>query len=429
MTFPTVAVTVKLVSLDGTPYPNVTVTAKLDQDDLYQGFIVKSEAKATTDSNGEAVLNLFPNNPTTGLGTTGSTYKFSAQVGQRTWHATAQVPNEDCSLDAIADLEAQAGVTEAQAAEQAAQGYAAAASGSATAAAASAAAAQASADAAAASVDAVADDASAAAASATSAAGSAAAAGSSAASASTSATGAAASASTASTAASDAANSATAAASSASNAAGSASDASDSAAAADASAAAAAASATSAAGSATSASGSASDASDNADAAAASATAAATSEGNAASSATAAAGSATAAAGSATAAATSESNAAATLADAVRKTTTSTISAGYTITPYNAGSKSGGVVFTPAPANGNYQYLTNDGPFTLGAPAADCGMSIQVTNGAAAGNITFSGFTVGVNKGDILDTIAGHVFRIRIERINGVSTYSVQALQ
>ena len=41
-----------------------------------------------------------------------------------------------------------------------------------------------------------------------------------------------------------------------------------------------------------------------------------------------------------------------------------------------------------------------------------------VTNGASAGTITFSGFTVGSNTGDSLDTTKAHKFIISIRRIN-----------
>jgi hypothetical protein len=116
------------------------------------------------------------------------------------------------------------------------------------------------------------------------------------------------------------------------------------------------------------------------------------------------------------------------LAHALKDDTTAAVTVGYTVTPYNAGTKTTGT-FTPAPANGNYQYLTNGGAFTIAAPAADCGISLHVTNNGSAGAITMSGFTVGSNVGDDLDTVDTNKFRIRIERINGVSTYSVQALQ
>lgn len=108
--------------------------------------------------------------------------------------------------------------------------------------------------------------------------------------------------------------------------------------------------------------------------------------------------------------------------------TTSLITVGYTLTPYNGGTVSTGTT-TPAAANGNYQYYTNNGAHTLAAPAADCAIDILVTNGATAGSITFSGFTVGSNTGDALTTTNTNKFIISIRRINAISTYTIKALQ
>lgn len=108
---------------------------------------------------------------------------------------------------------------------------------------------------------------------------------------------------------------------------------------------------------------------------------------------------------------------------------TRTVTVGYTLTPNNIGTVSSGTT-TPNPALGNYQYYTNNGAHTLAAPeAGDCAIDILVTNGASAGSITFSGFTVGASTGSSLTTTNTHRFLISIRRINSVSTYSVYALQ
>lgn len=107
---------------------------------------------------------------------------------------------------------------------------------------------------------------------------------------------------------------------------------------------------------------------------------------------------------------------------------TATITVGYTITPFNAGTKSSGT-FTPDPTAGNYQYYTNGGAHTLAAPTSDCAMDILVTNNASAGTITFSGFTVGSNIGGTLTNTNTQKFLISLRRINSISTYSVYALQ
>lgn len=191
MAAPTVEVTITLSSMDGVPYEGVEVTAKLDKNDIYQGFVISDAVSGTTDEDGVVVLNLFPNHPESGLGITGSLYTFRAYPpGGKPWKVTAQVPNENCNLEDIADLEEVGSLTQAQAAVTTAQasalsasasaatasGHATTASSAATAAATSAAAAATSATASASSATAAATSVTAAAASATAAAASAAAA-------------------------------------------------------------------------------------------------------------------------------------------------------------------------------------------------------------------------------------------------------------
>jgi hypothetical protein len=105
-----------------------------------------------------------------------------------------------------------------------------------------------------------------------------------------------------------------------------------------------------------------------------------------------------------------------------------TVTGGFRITPSSQGTISSGT-FTPDAFNHNYQFYTNNGAHTLAAPANDCAIDILITNGASAGAITFSGFTVGANTGDPLTTINTNKFVVSIRRINGVSTYAVKALQ
>lgn len=104
-----------------------------------------------------------------------------------------------------------------------------------------------------------------------------------------------------------------------------------------------------------------------------------------------------------------------------------TITGGFNFTPNNIGTAAGTV--TPNPLLGNYQYLTNNGAFTLAAPASDCAIDILITNGASAGAITFSGFTVNAVTGEPLSTTNGNKFIISIRRINGIATYIIKALQ
>lgn len=107
---------------------------------------------------------------------------------------------------------------------------------------------------------------------------------------------------------------------------------------------------------------------------------------------------------------------------------TALITIGYTVTPANGGTISSGT-FTVTPANGNYQYYTNNGAHTFAAPASDCAVTVMITNGASAGAITFSGFTVSASVGDALTTTNTSKFIISVLRINGTSTYLVKALQ
>lgn len=103
-----------------------------------------------------------------------------------------------------------------------------------------------------------------------------------------------------------------------------------------------------------------------------------------------------------------------------------TISKGFNVAPNNLGTVSSGTI-TPDALNGNYQYLINNGAFTLYAPTVDCALDIEVTNGATAGAITFSGFkTPGTGvAGATYATTNLAKWIISIRRINGSSYYSI----
>ncbi len=106
-----------------------------------------------------------------------------------------------------------------------------------------------------------------------------------------------------------------------------------------------------------------------------------------------------------------------------------TTTVGFLFTSFDAGTFSSGT-YTPAAANGNYQFLTNNGAFTWAVPAADSAIDVLVTNGGSAGAITFSGYTVASgNTGDPLDTTNTHKFIVSVRRINSVSTYVIKGLQ
>ena len=107
-------------------------------------------------------------------------------------------------------------------------------------------------------------------------------------------------------------------------------------------------------------------------------------------------------------------------------TETAALAAGYSATPYNAGTKSSGT-FTPDEANGNMQYCVNGGAFTLAPPTNNCTLIIQITNNASAGAITTSGFTK--VTGTAPTTTNGDDFLGYVTKINGFSHLAWQALQ
>lgn len=105
----------------------------------------------------------------------------------------------------------------------------------------------------------------------------------------------------------------------------------------------------------------------------------------------------------------------------------STVSVGYPVTSYNGGTVSSGT-FTATATNAGLQYYTNNGAHTLAAPSSDCTILILITNGASAGTITFSGFTVSSSTGDTLTTVNAARFVISIVRVNSISTYLIKAI-
>lgn len=112
--------------------------------------------------------------------------------------------------------------------------------------------------------------------------------------------------------------------------------------------------------------------------------------------------------------------------DYLDKGTTSTLTVGYSVTPYSAGTKSSGT-FTPDEANGNFQYYTNGGAHTLAPPTNNCTLILQITNNGSAGTITTSGFTK--VTGTAPTTTNADKFIGYVTKINGFSHLSWQALQ
>jgi hypothetical protein len=113
-------------------------------------------------------------------------------------------------------------------------------------------------------------------------------------------------------------------------------------------------------------------------------------------------------------------------ADTLKSDTTKTLTAGYSATSHDAGTKSSGT-FTPDEANGNILHYVNGGAHTLAPPTNTCALIIDMTNNGSAGALTTSGFTK--VSGDTLTTTNGHKFRFFVTKGNAGSHLHKQAMQ
>lgn len=102
-------------------------------------------------------------------------------------------------------------------------------------------------------------------------------------------------------------------------------------------------------------------------------------------------------------------------ADTLKADTSDNLTAGFTSTSKDQGTKSSGT-FTPAFATGNIQHCTNGGAFTLGVPTGNGTMILDISNNASAGTITTSSWSL--VTGDAFTTTNGHTFRCHISRGN-----------
>ena len=99
---PTVNVTVAVHGQDGTPVRDALVFARLTTVERYNGYVVAGEYEGRTDERGRAVVAVFPNE----LGSEGSEYRFRIVTpAGRTFSVYATVPNSDCNLHQICELE------------------------------------------------------------------------------------------------------------------------------------------------------------------------------------------------------------------------------------------------------------------------------------------------------------------------------------
>ena len=113
-------------------------------------------------------------------------------------------------------------------------------------------------------------------------------------------------------------------------------------------------------------------------------------------------------------------------ADTLKADTPDDLTAGFTSTSTDQGTKSTGT-FTPAYASRNVQHCVNGGAFTLGVPAGHGAMALDITNNSSAGAITTSSYTK--VTGDSFTTTNAHKFRCWISTGNAGSHLHVQALQ
>ena len=102
---------------------------------------------------------------------------------------------------------------------------------------------------------------------------------------------------------------------------------------------------------------------------------------------------------------------------------------GATVTTAILNSPGGGSTLTMNCGLGPLQALTNTAAFTLAAPVNDGACDLLVVNGASAGAITTSAFTVNANTGEPYVTTNGQRFIWHVERIASISTYMIKALQ
>lgn len=99
---------------------------------------------------------------------------------------------------------------------------------------------------------------------------------------------------------------------------------------------------------------------------------------------------------------------------------------GFSSTPYSGGTISTGT-YTPAASNGNQQYITNGGAFTLAPPSTACSIILEITNNGSAGAITTSSFTK--VSGDSFTTTNTNKFMCFITKTQNYSNLNVLALQ
>lgn len=103
-----------------------------------------------------------------------------------------------------------------------------------------------------------------------------------------------------------------------------------------------------------------------------------------------------------------------------------TLNQGFATTSYNAGTITGGTL-TPNHVNKQIQHCVNNGPFVLNPPASVTVITLEVVNGATAGAIDTSGFSI--ITGDDFTTTEDDKFICDVRRTNSLTHLHVTAAQ
>jgi len=118
-------------------------------------------------------------------------------------------------------------------------------------------------------------------------------------------------------------------------------------------------------------------------------------------------------------------------ADILKADTHDTLTAGFDSDVQAIGTVSSGTTTLEVDGAGeeNFKTLTANGAFTLAPPStsSNCTIIVQVTNGASAGTITTTGFTI-VN-GDTYETTNGNDYFFHVKKVGSFSSLTIEALQ
>lgn len=104
------------------------------------------------------------------------------------------------------------------------------------------------------------------------------------------------------------------------------------------------------------------------------------------------------------------------------------LTGGFTATTDDDGTPT--TTYKPTPSGGNFKKIVCDGALEIQAPdaAGDYTITVKITNNGSAGNKTFSGFTKAPSTASFTNT-NGHIFLVRITKIDGTVLASVEAAQ